>query len=80
MSTEQYQFHSESIINDEKVVIENEMDRTPERRDDSQSMQGMNCVDNLVWNTDLIETIKLENLFGPTTQSLYSGEVRHESW
>ena len=32
-----------------------------------------------MWNTDLIETMKLENLIGQAAQGLYSGEARHES-
>ena len=34
---------------------------------------------NSVWNTDLIETMKLENLTGQASQGLYSGGARHES-
>ena len=34
---------------------------------------------NLVWNTDLIETMELENLDGQASQGLYSGEARHKS-
>ena len=33
---------------------------------------------NLVWNTDLIETIELEYLTDQAARDLYSGEVRHE--
>ena len=33
----------------------------------------------MVWNTDLIETMDLENLTGQAAQGLYSGEARHES-
>ena len=40
----------------------------------------VNCVDeNMVWNTDHIETVELVNLMGQTAQGLYSGEARHES-
>ena len=40
----------------------------------------VNCVDNKPdMNTDLIETMKLENLTGQAEQGLYSGEARHES-
>ena len=34
---------------------------------------------NLVWNTDLIETMEFENLIGQAAQGLYGGEARHES-
>ena len=34
---------------------------------------------NLVWNTDLIETMELEYLDGQASQGLYSGEARHKS-
>ena len=42
--------------------------------------KDVNCADkkNLVWNTDLIETMELENLTGHAAQGLYSGEARHE--
>ena len=30
--------------------------------------------ENLMWNTDLIETVELENLIGQTAQCLYSGD------
>ena len=32
-----------------------------------------------MWDTDLIETMELENLTGQAAQGLYSGEARHES-
>ena len=35
--------------------------------------------ENLVWNTDLIETVELENLIGQAAQGQNSGEARHES-
>ena len=44
--------------------------------------KDVNCADkkeNLVWNTNLIETMEFENLIGQTAQGLYSGEARHES-
>ena len=34
---------------------------------------------NLVWNTDLIETMELEYLDGQASQGLYRGEARHTS-
>jgi succinate dehydrogenase (ubiquinone) flavoprotein subunit len=34
---------------------------------------------SLVWNTDLIETIELENLINQAAQEMYSAENRHES-
>ena len=37
----------------------------------------VNYVDiSLMWNTDLVETMKLENLISKTAQGLYSGEAR----
>ena len=45
----------------------------------------VNCVDtelyhvNLEWNTDLVETMKLENLISRTAQYLYSGKECQES-
>ena len=43
--------------------------------------KDINYVDkkDLVWNTDLIEPMELENLIGQAAQGLYSGEARHES-
>ena len=35
--------------------------------------------ENLVWNTDPIETVELEDLTGQTAQCLHNGEERHES-
>jgi len=34
---------------------------------------------SLVWNTDLIETMELENLLTQGAQTMYSAEARHES-
>jgi len=34
---------------------------------------------SLVWNTDLIETLELENLLNQACQEMYSAENRHES-
>merc|ERR1712107_181687 len=50
-------------------------------QDIMRKYKDVNCVDkqNLVWNTDLIETMELENLIGQAAQGLYSGEARHES-
>merc|ERR1712122_221575 len=50
-------------------------------QDIMRKYKDVNCVDkqNLVWNTDLIETMELENLIGQVAQGLYSGEARHES-
>ena len=47
-------------------------------QDIMRKYMDVNCVD-LVWNTDLIETMELENLVGQATHDLYSGEARHES-
>merc|ERR1711988_1151721 len=33
----------------------------------------------LIWNTDLIETLELENLFTQAAQLMISAEARHES-
>merc|ERR1712216_580713 len=33
----------------------------------------------LVWNTDLIETLELENLLNQASQQMFSAEARHES-
>ena len=33
----------------------------------------------MVWNTDLIETLELENLLTQATQLMISAEARHES-
>ena len=46
-----------------------------------QEIQGreLRGQENLVWNTDLIETMAFENLIGQATQSPYSGETRNES-
>ena len=35
--------------------------------------------ENLVSNTDLIETVELVHLIGQAVQGLYNGEARHES-
>ena len=35
--------------------------------------------ENLVWNTDLIETMEFENLIGQAAQSPHSDETRNES-
>merc|ERR1712136_569419 len=50
-------------------------------QDIMRKYKDVNCVDkqNLVWNTDLVETMELENLIGQAAQGLYSGEARHES-
>merc|ERR1711916_191347 len=44
-------------------------------QDIMRKYKDVNCVDkqNLVWNTDLIETMELENLIGQAAQGLYSG-------
>jgi len=34
---------------------------------------------SMVWNTDLIETLELENLINQACQEMYSAEARHES-
>ena len=47
-------------------------------QDIMRKYMDVKCVE-LVWNTDLIETMELENLIGQATQDLYSGEARHES-
>ena len=39
----------------------------------------MSGQENLVWNTDLIETMEFENLIGQAAQSPYSDEMRNES-
>ena len=39
----------------------------------------MSGQENLVWNTDLIETKKFENLIGQAAQYPYSDEMRNES-
>ena len=40
-----------------------------------------NCVEKnpLEWDTDLIETMKLESVIGQATQDVYSDEEQHES-
>ena len=43
-------------------------------QDIMRKYMDVKCVD-LVWNTDLIETMELENLIGQATQDLYSGEA-----
>ena len=39
----------------------------------------MSGQENLVWNTDLIETMEFENLIGQAVQNPYSDETRNES-
>merc|ERR550539_256 len=34
---------------------------------------------SLIWNTDLIETLELENLINQAAQEMYSAEARQES-
>jgi len=34
---------------------------------------------SLVWNSDLIETLELQNLLGQAVATMYSAEQRHES-
>ena len=34
---------------------------------------------SLIWNSDLVETLELENLMISATTTLYSAEARHES-
>jgi succinate dehydrogenase / fumarate reductase flavoprotein subunit len=34
---------------------------------------------SLIWNTDLIETLELQNLLGQAVATMYSAEQRHES-
>jgi len=34
---------------------------------------------SMVWNTDLVETLELENLINQAVQEMYSAEARHES-
>ena len=51
-------------------------DNTSETDSRGRELRGQ---ENLVWNTDLIETMELENLTGQSEQGLHSGEARHES-
>ena len=45
----------------------------------SRSRQELSGQENLVWNTDLIETKEFENLIGQAAQSPCSDEMRNES-
>ena len=44
------------------------------------SMSDLKVVDkSLVWNSDLVEALELDNLMGQAAVSMYSAEARHES-
>ena len=44
------------------------------------SMNDLKVVDrSLVWNSDLVEALELDNLMGQAAVSMYSAEARHES-
>jgi succinate dehydrogenase / fumarate reductase flavoprotein subunit len=46
----------------------------------AESLKNLNVSDtSLIWNSDLVETLELENLMACSKTTMYSAEARHES-
>ena len=77
--SETYCFGVRNIITKEKLK-----DKSPRRQvyveaqHEEVQVRELCGQGNFLWNTDLIETMKLENYTCQVAQSLYSGEAQHE--